>query len=91
MGQPFLQNGGSEMKQSDVVRVRNAVSHHIGSKVRIRSNKGRHKVDVTEGVIKQTYPSIFLIEVKNDIEETMQTVSFSYTDVLTNDVQMMLV
>lgn len=79
------------MKQSDVVRVRKAVSNHIGSKVRIRSNKGRHKVDVTEGVITETYPSIFLIEVKNEIEETLQTVSFSYTDVLTQDVQMMLV
>lgn len=79
------------MKQSDVVRVRKAVSSHIGSKVRIRSNKGRHKVDVTEGVITDTYPSIFLIEVKNEIEDTLQTVSFSYTDVLTQDVQMMLV
>lgn len=79
------------MKQSDVVRVRNSVNNHIGSKVRIRANRGRHKVDVTEGIITQTYPSIFLIEVKNEIEETLQTVSFSYTDVLTNDVQMMLV
>lgn len=79
------------MKRSDVVRVRKAVSNHIGSKVRIRSNKGRHKVDVTEGVITETYPSIFLIEVKNEIEDTLQTVSFSYTDVLTQDVQMMLV
>lgn len=91
VGQPFLLNGGNEMKQSDVVRVRKAVNHHIGSKVRIRSNKGRHKVDITEGIITETYPSIFLIEVKNEIEDTLQTVSFSYTDVLTNDVQMMLV
>lgn len=79
------------MKQSDVIKVKRAVSSHIGSKVRIRSNKGRHKVDVTEGVITQTYPSIFLIEVKNDLEESCQTVSFSYTDVLTQDVQMILV
>ena len=79
------------MKQSDVARVRKAVNCHIGSRVRIHSNKGRHKVDVTEGIITETYPSIFLIEVKNEIEDTMQRVSFSYTDVLTNDVQMILV
>lgn len=79
------------MKQSDVIKVKRAVSSHIGSKVRIRSNKGRHKVDVTEGIITQTYPSIFLIEVKNDLEKSCQTVSFSYTDVLTQDVQMILV
>ncbi|MDK2807821.1 MAG: hypothetical protein PWP24_555 [Clostridiales bacterium] len=79
------------MKQSDLVRVRKAVNHHIGSKVMIRSNRGRHKVDVTEGVITETYPSIFLVQVKNEIENTLQTISFSYTDVLTNDVQMTLV
>lgn len=79
------------MKQSDVVRVRKAVNHHIGSKVRICANRGRHKVDITEGIITETYPSIFLIQVKNEIEDTLQTVSFSYTDVLTKDVQMTLV
>lgn len=74
------------MGQLDVRQVRKVVNAHIGSKVRIRLNKGRHKVDVTEGVITQTYPSIFLVEVSNEIEETCQTVSFSYTDVLTKDV-----
>lgn len=79
------------MKQSDVLKVKRAVSNHIGSRVRIRSNKGRHKVDITEGVITETYPSIFLVEVKNEVEDSSQTVSFSYTDVLTQDVQMVLV
>lgn len=79
------------MKQSDVLKVKRAVSSHIGSRVRIRSNKGRHKVDITEGIITETYPSIFLIEVRNDVEDSLQTVSFSYTDVLTQDVQMVLV
>ncbi|MSS63271.1 Veg family protein [Velocimicrobium porci] len=78
------------MKQVNVNQVRRAVNNHIGSKVKIMANKGRHKIDVTEGIIMETYPSIFLIKVINELEESSQTVSFSYTDVLTKDVQMML-
>ncbi|MFW5651809.1 MAG: Veg family protein, partial [Acetivibrio ethanolgignens] len=69
-----------------VRQVRKVVNAHIGSRVRIKSNKGRHKIDVTEGIITETYPSIFLVEVANDVEATSQMVSYSYTDVLTKDV-----
>lgn len=68
-----------------------SVDKNIGSKVKIRANRGRHKIDVTEGVISKTYPSIFLVEVENKIDATTQTISFSYTDVLTKDVQMQLI
>lgn len=74
------------MGQLDVRQVRKVVNAHIGSRVRIKSNKGRHKIDVTEGIITETYPSIFLVEVANDVEATSQMVSYSYTDVLTRDV-----
>ncbi|MFW5629323.1 MAG: Veg family protein [Acetivibrio ethanolgignens] len=74
------------MRQLDVRQVRKVVNAHIGSRVRIKSNKGRHKIDVTEGIITETYPSIFLVEVANDVEATSQMVSYSYTDVLTKDV-----
>lgn len=79
------------MSQSDLRKVRLSVDKNIGSKVKIRANRGRHKIDVTEGVISKTYPSIFLVEVENKIDATTQTISFSYTDVLTKDVQMQLI
>ncbi len=78
------------MGNADVGSVRRAVAKHIGSKVQVKSNLGRHKYDVTEGVITQTYPCIFLIEVKNEEEDICQTVSYSYTDVITKDVQLRL-
>lgn len=74
------------MGQPDVRQVRKVVNAHIGSRVRIKLNRGRRRVDVTEGVITETYPSIFLVEVANPEEDICQTVSFSYTDVLTKDV-----
>lgn len=86
----LIRDGGRRMKQATINQVRRAVNSHIGSKVRIHANKGRHKVDITEGVITETYPSIFLIQVENNVEDSFKTVSFSYSDVLTKDVQMTL-
>jgi uncharacterized protein Veg len=78
------------MKQTDVNMVRKAVISHVGSRVKVRANKGRHKIDVSEGIIAETYPSIFLIRIENALEDSYQTMSFSYTDVLTKDVQLTL-
>ena len=79
------------MSQADILRVRSSVDQNIGNKVKIRANRGRHKIDVTECIIRETYPSIFLVEVENKLDDTTQKISFSYTDVLTKDVQMQLI
>lgn len=79
------------MSQTDIRKVKLSVDKNIGNRVKIRANRGRHKIDVTEGVICETYPSIFLIEVDNELDDSTQKISFSYTDVLTKDVQMQLI
>ena len=76
------------MSHADIQKVKFSLDRNIGNRVKIRANRGRHKIDITEGVISETYPSIFLVEVENKLDDTVQTVSFSYTDVLTKDVQM---
>ena len=54
-------------------------------------NRGRHKFVTAKGVITQTYPNIFLVELENaDGNDQNKTVSFSYQDVITRDVRMML-
>jgi uncharacterized protein Veg len=78
------------MKQLDVNCVRNAVMHQTGKKVKIRINRGRHKVDITEGIISETYPSIFLIKIQENKDMPVRTVSYSYTDILTKDVELIL-
>ncbi|MGB4660856.1 MAG: Veg family protein [Mobilitalea sp.] len=78
------------MKQNDVNNVRNAVMNQTGNKVKIRINRGRHKIDVTEGVISETYPSIFLIKVQESKDMPVRMVSYSYTDLLTKDVELLL-
>jgi len=78
------------IKQADVSRVRREVVNNIGRRVKIKANKGRHKIDITEGIISETYPSIFLITIDDGSSDSVKTMTFSYTDVLTKDVQMML-
>lgn len=75
---------------ADIGKVRKVMDRHIGSKVVVRCNLGRHKVDVSEGVLAETYPSVFLVRIKNEAENTFQTVSYSYTDVLTKEVRLTL-
>ena len=79
------------MSQADIKKVKSSVDKNVGNRVKIRANRGRHKIDEAEGVISETYPSIFLIEVFNKADDTTQKISFSYTDVLTKDVQMQLI
>ncbi len=78
------------MQQPTISQVRRVVNNHIGRKVKVLANQGRHRVDVTEGVITETYPSVFLIQVENEMEDSFKTVSFSYSDVLTKDIKMVL-
>lgn len=78
------------MKQYDVNNVRKAVMHQTGKRVQIRINRGRHKVDITEGIISETYPSIFLIKIQEADNTPIRTVSYSYTDILTKDVELIL-
>jgi uncharacterized protein Veg len=78
------------MKQNDVNNVRNAVRRHMGRRVKVKINKGRHKVDITEGIISETYPSIFLIKIQENKNMPERTLSYSYTDLLTKDIELIL-
>lgn len=78
------------IKQTDVSKVRKEVFNNIGKRVKIKANKGRHKIDITEGIISETYPSIFLVKLDETANDSVKTMTFSYTDVLTKDVQLML-
>ncbi len=53
----------------------------VGKSVMIKSDLGRNKTIETEGVITNTYPGVFTVEVNYNTEVT-GTVSFSYSDVL---------
>ena len=64
--------------------IKKDIESHVGEKVVLKANGGRRKVLVNNGVLEKTYPSIFVIRLDSD---TQRTVTYSYSDVLTNTVQ----
>ena len=90
------------MGKVDVKAVRNAVYRAIGSRVVVKANRGRHRFDVNEGVI---FRGGIPLAVKwnrlyvdagdnhaiiNASSNAGKTVSYTYTDILTKDVQLQL-
>lgn len=78
------------VRQSDIIKVRKEVTSQLGRRVKVKTNKGRNQVDITEGIIKEVYSSIFVIEVEQEFEENPIMISYTYTDVLIRDVCMTL-
>jgi uncharacterized protein Veg len=60
---------------------------HVGEKVLLKANSGRRKVVVKEGILEKTYPSIFVVRIEGS-DNTSRTVSYSYSDILTQNVQL---
>ena len=79
------------MSQADINKVRASVHQQCGRRVMIQLDRGRNKIDVQEGVIKNAYPSVFTILIEDEKEDVPpQLLSFSYTDIITRDIRMKL-
>lgn len=78
--------------QKDLVKIKSGIAGNVGHKVRLKSKQGRKQVIVREGVIENTYSSIFTVklDVQNDIPTSERRVSYSYTDVLTKAVEVIV-
>lgn len=75
--------------KGDISQIRNDIATCIGERVQLKANKGRKKSFIREGVIENSYPSIFVVRFENDYENTRR-VSFSYTDILTKAVELVV-
>ena len=80
------------IEKNDLLLVKRSLQNHIGKKVRLTSKKGRKKAVVRLGIIESTYPSIFTVKLDNLPEDDSENrrVSFSYTDVLTRSVELVV-
>lgn len=73
------------MPASAVARVKGAVEDCIGKKVKFKLKKGKSRSHFNEGIILDTYPSIFTVYVEK--KDYKRIVSFNYIDILTNNVE----
>lgn len=64
--------------------IKEEIENHVGEKIVLRDSGGRRKVFVKNGVIEKTYTSIFVIKLD---DKDQRRISYSYSDVLTQTVQ----
>ena len=73
--------------RNDISKVREDIEGLIGQHVVIRCNKGKRRTTINKGVLESTYPSVFVVAINDDFEQTSLKTSFSYTDLLTKKVE----
>lgn len=66
--------------------IRERIQQCKGFQVFYRAANGRRKMEARQGVILEAYPSLFTLFV----ESQNSTVSFSYADILTKEVELQL-
>ncbi|MDD3840258.1 MAG: Veg family protein [Clostridia bacterium] len=72
-----------------LLNIKKDLDNHIGERVRLKANKGRRKSFVKEGIIEETYPSVFTVKI-DDEKSSARRLSYSYSDVLTQTVELVL-
>lgn len=77
------------IEKSDLFQIKKDIETNIGEKVQLKANKGRKKAFIREGVLENTYPSIFIVKFENEYE-AIRRVSYSYTDILTKAVELVV-
>ena len=84
--------GDKVIEKSDLFRIKKNLESNIGQKVQLTAKKGRKKSVVRQGIIESTYPSIFVVKLDNAVSqnESERRVSYSYTDVLTKTVELIV-
>jgi len=81
------------IEKADIDRVKTLLTENIGKRIKLSAKKGRKRIIVRYGIIKETYPSIFLVLLDSisDFATTERTVSFSYADILTKSIEITLI
>ncbi len=77
------------IEKSNLFQIKKDIETCIGQRIQLKANKGRKKAFIKEGILENTYPSIFVVKFENDYEATRR-VSYSYTDILTKAVEIVV-
>lgn len=74
------------LEKNSLDKIRECVENCVGQKVRLKANKGRKKTTIKEGILESAYPSIFVVKIDGGYN-TIRRVSYSYSDILTETVE----
>lgn len=70
-----------------LIEIKQGLEGHVGQPLKLKANGGRRKTIIRSGVLAETYPSVFIVELDQD-ENAFERVSYSYADVLTETVEL---
>lgn len=68
------------------MEIKKGLEGQIGRRLKLTANGGRRKTVIRSGVLSETYPSVFVVEL-DQAENAFERVSYSYADVLTEAVE----
>jgi uncharacterized protein Veg len=71
--------------------IKENVDSYVGKRVKLKTNLGRKKVLERVGIVEKTYPHIFVVKVNDEKNNNTQRLSFSYSDILMETVELTLV
>jgi uncharacterized protein Veg len=72
-----------------LTEIRKNIENCVGQKVVLRTNKGKRKSRTNEGVLAEVYNSVFVVKIDGGLG-VERKVSYSYSDVLTDTVEITL-
>lgn len=70
---------------NSINEIKELLDERIGQPVMVTVQAGRKRVNKVHGVLSKTYPAIFVVHLA-DGQNTIQRVTYSYTDLLTKNV-----
>ena len=73
-----------------IEEIRETLASYEGRRVHITVKKGRKMRFARKGVIEHVYPNIFVVRLEPKGEENERRVSFSYADILTRAVEVLV-
>lgn len=73
---------------TNMCNIYNLILNNMGKRVVVRENHGRNRCDITEGIIAEMHPHVFCVRLDGNLPEAAKNISYSYTDVLIKDVEL---
>lgn len=67
--------------------IKESLDGQLGKEIKLTAQAGRKKTTERKGILLETYPAVFVVELDQE-ENSYERVSYSYTDVLTNTVEL---
>lgn len=73
--------------KNSLSKIKKHVEAFVGRRVKLKANRGRRKTFEKEGILEKTYPNIFVVKIEDE-HSTSRRVSYSYSDILTQTVEL---